>query len=105
MARGRYELFSNAQRSGYTHPGFADCYAAARPAPPAALVDVLLQLTQTSKPDLINEANTVQSNERQICAAERILRRARLVSLTAARTTPTAYEKISHQLKPDPSTR
>ena len=33
--------------------GFADCYSAHRPAPPAALVDVLTQLAQASRPRLV----------------------------------------------------
>lgn len=48
-----YEPFLNAQRSPYTHPGFADCYDAYRPRPPAALLDVLLQLAHTTRPDLV----------------------------------------------------
>ena len=53
MSPEPYEPFLNAQRSGYTHPGFADCYDTYRPTPPTALLDVLLQLAHTAQPDLI----------------------------------------------------
>jgi SAM-dependent methyltransferase len=53
MSAEPYDPFLNAQRSRYTHHGFADCYDAYRPRPPAALLDVLLQLAQTARPDLV----------------------------------------------------
>jgi ubiquinone/menaquinone biosynthesis C-methylase UbiE len=42
-----------AQRSSYTTPGFAERYDAYRPSPPTALVDLLLQLARTPRPDLV----------------------------------------------------
>jgi predicted O-methyltransferase YrrM len=53
MSAASYDPILNAQRSRYTHPGFADCYDAYRPRPPAALLDVLLQIAHTTRPDLI----------------------------------------------------
>jgi len=43
----------NARRTGYTRSGFAARYHAHRPKPPAALVDVLLQLAGTRRPALV----------------------------------------------------
>ena len=45
-------MYSNADRV-YTNPGFADRYDAYRPRPPAALLEMLLQLAQTARPDLV----------------------------------------------------
>ncbi|MBV7335479.1 class I SAM-dependent methyltransferase [Chloroflexi bacterium TSY] len=53
MSTAPYDPFLNAQRPGYTHPGFADRYDAYRPRPPAALIDLLLQLANTVQPDLV----------------------------------------------------
>jgi SAM-dependent methyltransferase len=53
MSAESYDPVLNAQRSHYTNPGFADCYDAYRPRPPAALLDVLLQLAHTARPDLV----------------------------------------------------
>jgi hypothetical protein len=53
MSAASYDPILNTQRSRYTHPGFADCYDAYRPRPPAALLDVLLQIAHTTRPDLI----------------------------------------------------
>jgi SAM-dependent methyltransferase len=53
MSTESYDPVLNAQRSRYTTPGFADCYDAYRPRPPAALLDVLLQLAHTARPDLV----------------------------------------------------
>jgi SAM-dependent methyltransferase len=43
----------NAQRSGYTQPGFAARYDASRPAPPPALLELLSQFSQTPAPRLV----------------------------------------------------
>src|SRR6266850_2636771 len=43
----------NAQRSGYTHAGFAARYDAYRPPPPPALLDLLCQFAQTPTPRLV----------------------------------------------------
>jgi SAM-dependent methyltransferase len=40
-------------RSGYAAEGFPELYDAARPAPPAALLDVLLYLAQVERPRLV----------------------------------------------------
>jgi len=48
-----YKPLMNAQRSGYSYPGFADYYDAYRPTPPNVLPDILLQLAQTSMPELV----------------------------------------------------
>ena len=43
----------NARRTGYTRRGFGAQYHAHRPKPPAALVDLLLQLAGTRRPRLV----------------------------------------------------
>jgi ubiquinone/menaquinone biosynthesis C-methylase UbiE len=48
-----YDPLLNIERSGYTRSGFADRYDTFRPTPPAVLLDVLLQLAQTTRPDLV----------------------------------------------------
>jgi ubiquinone/menaquinone biosynthesis C-methylase UbiE len=53
MSSPPYDPLLNVQRSGYTTSGFADRYDAYRPKPPAALLDVLLQLVQTKHPKLV----------------------------------------------------
>lgn len=40
-------------RSGYDRDGFASTYDTARPAPPPALLDVLLHVVQTSRARLV----------------------------------------------------
>src|SRR2546425_9687948 len=47
------EPLLNAQLSGYKPRGFVDGWNAYRPNPPAALLDVLLQLAQTHHPNLV----------------------------------------------------
>ncbi|MEZ4684203.1 MAG: class I SAM-dependent methyltransferase [Caldilineaceae bacterium] len=48
-----YEPMLNAQRSGYGYPGFADCYDLYRPKPPLMLPDLLCQLAQAARPQLV----------------------------------------------------
>jgi len=43
----------NARLTGYTRDGFAVRYHAHRPRPPEAIVDLLLQLANTRRPDLV----------------------------------------------------
>jgi SAM-dependent methyltransferase len=43
----------NARRTGYTRRGFAEQYHAYRPKPPAALLDLLVQLAGTPRPGLV----------------------------------------------------
>jgi SAM-dependent methyltransferase len=53
MSSEPYNPLLNAQSSRYTNPGFADRYDAYRPRPPAALLDILLQLAHTAQPELV----------------------------------------------------
>ncbi len=53
MSSQPYDPMLNIERSGYTSSGFADRYDAYRPEPPDTLPEVLIQLTQTTHPDLI----------------------------------------------------
>jgi len=53
MSSEPYDPILNAHRSCYMSPGFADRYDTYRPRPPAALLDVLLQLAHTARPDLV----------------------------------------------------
>jgi SAM-dependent methyltransferase len=53
MGAPSYDPRLNAQRSGYTHAGFAARYDAYRPAPPPALLDLLCQFAQASTPALV----------------------------------------------------
>ena len=53
MSEAHVDPVVNARRTGYTRPGFADTYHAHRPRPPFAVVDLLMQLAQTTKPDLV----------------------------------------------------
>ena len=53
MSGEPYDPLRNAQRSRYTHPGFADRYDTYHPRPPEALLDVLLQLAHTAQPELV----------------------------------------------------
>jgi SAM-dependent methyltransferase len=53
MGTEPYEPRENAQRSGYELPGFAERYAAGRPSPPAAVVDLLVQLAGAGRPGLV----------------------------------------------------
>jgi SAM-dependent methyltransferase len=48
-----HDPLANARLTGYGRPGFASSYHAYRPRPPAALVDVLLQLARVEKADLV----------------------------------------------------
>ena len=48
-----YDPQANAERSGYTHAGFAARYDAYRPAPPPALLDLLCQFIRTPTPVLV----------------------------------------------------
>ena len=48
-----HDPLANARLTGYWRPGFAARYDACRPRPPAALVDVLLQLARTEYPALV----------------------------------------------------
>ena len=52
-ARPLHDPLLNARRTGYTRSGFAARYHAHRPKPPAALVDMLLQLAGTPRPALV----------------------------------------------------
>jgi predicted O-methyltransferase YrrM len=45
-------------RSGYELEGFADVYDEYRPAPPPALLDVLLHLAQVDRPRLVIDLGT-----------------------------------------------
>jgi SAM-dependent methyltransferase len=49
----QHDPLLNARRTGYTRSGFGARYHAHRPKPPAALVDLLLQLSGTRRPRLI----------------------------------------------------
>ena len=53
MSLPPHDPLLNARRTGYTRSGFGARYHAHRPKPPAALVDVLLQLTGTRRPRLV----------------------------------------------------
>jgi ubiquinone/menaquinone biosynthesis C-methylase UbiE len=46
------------RRSGYDRPGFAKRYDAYRPAPPAALLDVLCRLARVERPALVVDLGT-----------------------------------------------
>ncbi len=48
-----HDPLANARLIGYERQGFAAGYHAFRPRPPAALVDVLRQLAQVDRPDLV----------------------------------------------------
>jgi SAM-dependent methyltransferase len=48
-----YDPRANAERSGYTHAGFAARYDASRPAPPPVLLDLLCQFIRTPTPVLV----------------------------------------------------
>ena len=50
---GGHDPLANAKLTGYGRPGFAARYDACRPAPPAALADVLLRLARTEHPALV----------------------------------------------------
>jgi ubiquinone/menaquinone biosynthesis C-methylase UbiE len=49
----RQDALANARLTGYGRPGFASRYQTVRPRPPGALVDLLLQLAQVDRPDLV----------------------------------------------------
>ena len=53
MTEKRVDPLLNARRTGYTRTGFAATYHAYRPRPPLAVVDLLMQLAQTQRPDLV----------------------------------------------------
>jgi SAM-dependent methyltransferase len=53
MSLPPHDPLLNARRAGYTRSGFGARYHAHRPRPPAALVDVLLQLAATRRPRLV----------------------------------------------------
>ena len=53
MSSQPYDPRLNIKRSGYTSSGFADRYDIYRPTPPTALLDVLTQLAQTKRPNLV----------------------------------------------------
>ena len=48
-----HDPLANARLTGFERKGFAAAYHAFRPRPPAALVDVLRQLAQVERPDLV----------------------------------------------------
>jgi hypothetical protein len=48
-----YDPRVNAQRSGYTQPGFAARYDTYRPVPPPTLLDLLCQMAQAPIPALV----------------------------------------------------
>jgi SAM-dependent methyltransferase len=53
MSLPPHDPLLNARRTGYTRSGFGARYHAHRPKPPAALVDLLLQLAGTRRPRLV----------------------------------------------------
>jgi SAM-dependent methyltransferase len=53
MAGEQVDPLVNARRTGYARPGFAARYHAYRPRPPLAVVDLLRQLAQAPRPDLV----------------------------------------------------
>ena len=53
MTAPPYDPLRNARLAGYTREGFAARYDAYRPRPPADIVDLLLQMAQTSRPGLV----------------------------------------------------
>ena len=53
MIEERVDPLVNARRTGYDRPGFAVAYHAHRPRPPMAIVDLLMQLSQTKRPALV----------------------------------------------------
>jgi SAM-dependent methyltransferase len=48
-----HDPLRNARLTGYTRAGFAALYHAYRPRPPEAIADLLLQMAQTTQPDLV----------------------------------------------------
>lgn len=53
MSVRSHDPLENARLAGYTRDGFAARYDAYRPRPPASIVDLLLQMAQTPRPDLV----------------------------------------------------
>jgi predicted O-methyltransferase YrrM len=53
MSLPPHDPLLNARRAGYTRRGFGGQYHAHRPKPPAALVDLLLQVAGTRRPRLV----------------------------------------------------
>ncbi|MBI4637067.1 MAG: class I SAM-dependent methyltransferase [Candidatus Rokubacteria bacterium] len=53
MTEEQVDPLVNARRTGYTRSGFASTYHAHRPRPPLAIVELLMQLAQTGRPDLV----------------------------------------------------
>jgi SAM-dependent methyltransferase len=53
MSLPPHDPLLNAQLTGYTRKGFSARYQAHRPRPPAALVDVLLQIAGIRRPELV----------------------------------------------------
>lgn len=53
MSLPPHDPLLNARLTGYTRSGFGARYHTHRPKPPAALVDVLLQLARTRRPRLV----------------------------------------------------
>ncbi len=53
MSEPPHDPLLNAQRTGYTRSGFGARYHAYRPRPPAAIIDLVLQLAQVSRPGLV----------------------------------------------------
>ena len=53
MSLTPHDPLLNARLTGYTREGFSAKYQAFRPKPPAALVDMLLRLAGTRRPDLV----------------------------------------------------
>ena len=53
MSARTHDPLENARLAGYTRDGFAAHYDAYRPRPPASIVDLLLQMAQTPRPDLV----------------------------------------------------
>ena len=53
MTEEQVDPLVNARRTGYTRTGFAATYHAYRPRPPLAIVDLLMQVAQTQRPELV----------------------------------------------------
>jgi predicted O-methyltransferase YrrM len=75
MSLPPHDPLLNARRAGYTRSGFAARYHAHRPRPPAALVDVLLQLAGTRRPRLVVDlgSGTGISTTIWVSHAERVI--------------------------------
>jgi len=51
--KGPFDHLENARLTGYTRDGYAACYHAHRPRPPAAIVDLILQVARTERARLV----------------------------------------------------